>query len=211
MMHNIVICDDHPIVRNGLKCLINDEFDMQVVGEASNVDELFELLKNLDVNQLLLDISMPGLTGFDALYKIKTHYPFLKVLMLSALSEDAYALKSLKAGADGFLNKESSPEELIKAIHKIQQDRIYISQVISDKLALDFKDDNHQPLHKRLSEREFQVLTLIGKGEKTADIADALSLSVKTISTYRTRLLEKMDLKCNSEIIKYCITESLIE
>ncbi len=210
-MIQIVICDDHPIVRNGLKNLINDELDMTVVAEANNVVEMFDLFKCIEFDLLILDISMPGVSGFEALYKIKIRYPLVKVLILSALSEDAYALKSLKAGASGFLNKESSPEELVKAVRKIQTGGNYLSPITVDKLAFNFKIDRRKLPHERLSEREFQILTLTGKGHKASEIADTLSLSVKTVSTYRTRLLGKMEFKCNSDIILYCINEHLIE
>lgn len=209
-MIRIIICDDHPIVRNGLKNLINDELDMTVVGESNNVIELFDLFKCVEFDLLILDISMPGMSGFEALYKIKIRYPLVKVLILSALSEDAYALKSLKAGASGFLNKESSPEELVKAVRKIQAGGSYMSPMSIDKLALSFKIDIQKLPHERLSEREFQILTQIGKGNKASQIANNLSLSVKTVSTYRARLLEKMALRCNSDIILYCIKEKLI-
>lgn len=210
-MVRIVICDDHPIVRKGLKHLIDDESDMEIVGEVSNVTELFELLKYNEVDQLVLDISMPGLTGFDAMYRINLYFPELKVLMLSALSEEIYAFKSLRAGASGFLNKESAPEELVKAIRKIDSGRTYMSSVVADKMALDYKVNRRQLPHERLSNREFQVLRLIGNGETAADIADMLSLSIKTISTYKCRLLHKLELKRSAELIHYCINESIVE
>jgi len=190
--------------------MINDESDMKVVGDASNINDLMSLLKKTTCDILVLDISMPGMTGYDALAKIKMLYPAIKVLMLSALSEETYALKTIKAGASGFLNKESTPEELTKAIRKIFDGNAYISEMFAEKLVLDYKHLSKGNIHDRLSEREFQILTLIGSGKKTGEIADLLSLSVKTVSTYRSRIFEKMEMKSNAEIIKYCISEELI-
>lgn len=210
-MIHIIVCDDHPIVRSGLKRMLDDEPDMQVDFETSNAIELFEALKKYPIDILVLDISMPGISGFEALSKIKSLYPNIKVLMLSALSEDLYALKTIKAGASGFLNKESSPEELVKAVRKIIAGGIYVSEIFVDKLAFDFKNNYKKLPHERLSEREFQIFSLIGAGKRVGEIADKLFISAKTVSTYRSRILEKMEFKHNSDIIKYCIKEGIVQ
>jgi DNA-binding NarL/FixJ family response regulator len=208
-MINIIVVDDHPIVRDGLKLILSDEKDIHICGEASNAKIMFDLLKSLEVDVVILDISMPEISGYEALLKLKISFPKIRILMLSALSEDIYASKSLKAGASGFINKETAPEELVKAVRKVFEGGTYISPYFAEKLAYNIKNDAQQLLHEQLSSREFQIMLLLGSGKSVGAIAESVMLSVKTISTYRTRILEKMNLKNNAEIIKYCIRESL--
>ncbi len=210
-MINILIADDHPIVRTGLRMTITEQSDMKVVCEASNGFEVLELLKKNNVDVVTLDISMPGLSGLEVLVQIRNLYPSLPVLILSVLSEEVYASKTLKAGANGFIHKETIPEELVKAIRKVAGGGIYVSSIMAEKFAGDVKNNTIKVLHENLSFREFQIMCLIAAGKTVTEIANALCISVKTVSTYRSRILEKMDMKNNSELTNYCIKEGLIE
>jgi DNA-binding NarL/FixJ family response regulator len=209
-MIKILIADDHPIVRKGMINIISDESDMKVICETSNGSQVMELIKSNDVDFVILDISMPGKSGLEVLDMIKNVSPGLPVLMLSALSEEIYASKSLKAGASGFINKETAPEELITAIRKIMAGGHYISNALTERVALDFKGDLSKAPHARLSSREFQILCLIGGGKSVTDIGKTLFLNVKTVSTYRSRVLQKMNMKNNAELIRYCLNEGII-
>lgn len=210
-MINILIADDHPIVRTGLKLTITDQPDMKVICEASNGFEVLELLKKNKVDVVILDISMPGLSGLEALVQVRNLYPTLPVLILSVLSEEVYAVKTLKAGANGFIHKETIPEELVKAIRKIAAGGLYISSVMAEKFAGEVKNPVLKVLHENLSFREFQIMCLIASGKTVTEIADTLCISVKTVSTYRSRILEKMDMRNNAELTNYCIKEGLVE
>lgn len=210
-MIRILIADDHPIVRNGLKQIICDEEDMKVICEASNGQEVFDEISKNEIDVLILDISMPGMGGFEILEKIKQKYPKLPVLMLSALSEELYASKTLKAGASGFINKESAPIELVKAVRKVFSGGLYVSAYLAEKLASDFKHDVSKPPQEYLSNREFQIMCMIGSGKTVTEIADMLCISVKTVSTYKARIFNKMNFKNNSELINFCIREGYSE
>ena len=210
-MIRILIADDHPIVRNGLKQIICDEEDMKVICEASNGQEVFDEISKNEIDVLILDISMPGMGGFEILEKIKQKYPKLPVLMLSALSEELYASKTLKAGASGFINKESAPIELVKAVRKVFSGGLYVSAYLAEKLASDFKHDVSKPPQEYLSNREFQIMCMIGSGKTITEIADMLCISVKTVSTYKARIFNKMNFKNNSELINFCIREGYSE
>ena len=210
-MIRILIADDHPIVRNGLKQIICDEEDMKVICEASNGQEVFEEVSKNEIDVLILDISMPGMGGFEILEKIKQKYPKLPVLMLSALSEELYASKTLKAVASGFINKESAPIELVKAVRKVFSGGLYVSAYLAEKLASDFKHDVSKPPQEYLSNREFQIMCMIGSGKTITEIADMLCISVKTVSTYKARIFNKMNFKNNSELINFCIREGYSE
>lgn len=209
-MIKILIADDHPIVRRGLRELIEDEADMIVECEASSSDETINNLRLSKIDVVLLDISMPGKSGLDLLQDLKNEFPEIRILVLSALAEEIYAKRALKGGAHGFINKESAPEELIQAIRKVHSGKKYVSPQLAEILVNDLSDDNPKFLHDKLSDREFEVLRMIGSGKSVGDIAKHLKLSITTISTYRTRILEKMGLKNNSEIIQYCINEKLL-
>lgn len=210
-MINILIADDHPIVRRGLKQIIQDEKDMKVVFEASNSDEVLDGLKIQVVDVLLLDISMPGKSGLDLLVDLKNHYPDLPILVLSALSEEVYAKRVIKMGALGYIHKESAPELLVPAIRRVNSGKTYLSSKLTDILVSDLSGNSKEILHEKLSEREFEVLVLIGKAKTTGEIAKTLFLSAATVSTYRSRILEKMNMKNNSELMQYCFNQKLIE
>jgi two-component system, NarL family, invasion response regulator UvrY len=210
-MIKILIADDHPIVRNGLKQIISDENDMDVTCEASNSVEVFDSLKKNKIDVLILDISMPGVGGFEILERVRDNYPKLPVLMLSSLSEELYASKSLKAGASGFFNKESAPEELVKAVRKIYSGGLYVSSFLAEKLATDLKRDVTKAPHEYLSSREFQIMCMIGTGKAVSEIAKILCISVKTISTYKSRIFKKMNFKNNSELINFCVKEGFVK
>jgi two-component system, NarL family, invasion response regulator UvrY len=210
-MIKILIVDDHPVVRTGLKMIISDEIDMKVVCEASNAKETFDMLGKFEIDVLILDISMPGIGGFEVLLKVRKKFPELSVLMLSALSEDLYASKTLKAGASGFLNKESAPEELVLAVRKVYSGGIYVSRNFAEKLAGDFKGTMNKVPQEYLSTREFQIMQMLGSGKTVTEISKILCISVKTISTYRARILSKMNFKNNSQLIKFCINEGYSE
>lgn len=209
-MINILIADDHSVVRRGIKQILSEEPDMQVLGEASNSDEILSQLYDKEWSLLILDITMPGKSGLDSLIEIKQRKPELKVLVLSMHPDEEIAVRSLKTGADGYLNKESAPDELIKAIRKIVSGGKYISNSLAESIILSINKESGKPAHEELSEREFQVLCLIASGNSLTQIAERLSLSIKTISTYRSRILEKMDLNSNVELTHYAIRNKLV-
>jgi DNA-binding NarL/FixJ family response regulator len=206
----ILIADDHPIVRKGLRQIIQDEKDMKVVSEAANSGEVLANLKEQDIDVLLLDIAMPGKSGLELLIDLKIQYPNLPILVLSALPEEAYARRVIKMGAMGYIHKESAPDLLVPAIRKAISGQTYISSKLANILVSDLSGKNKGSIHERLSEREFEVLRLIGSGKSVGEIAEVLNLAVTTISTYRARILEKLKLKNNAEIIQYCISEHLL-
>jgi DNA-binding NarL/FixJ family response regulator len=210
-MIKILTADDHPIVRQGLKQILSEESDMGVFGEAQNSQEVLELVQKQDWDIVILDITMPGRGGIDVLKELKHQYPKLPVLMLSVHPEDQYAVRALKAHASGYMTKDSAPEELVKAIRKILRGGKYISSTLAEKLAFDLETETEKPLHETLSDREHQVLLMIASGKTVSKIAEELSLSVKTIDTYRARILEKMKMKTNAELTHYAIKNGLVD
>jgi two-component system invasion response regulator UvrY len=210
-MIRILIADDHSVVREGLKQIVQEAGDMVVGGEAANGHEVLQLINKDDWDVVLLDINMPGKSGMDVLRQLKHEKPRLPVLMLTMYPEEQYAVRALKAGASGYLTKESIPDELISAIRKVASGRKYISASLAEKLAYDLDVDTEVPLHETLSDREYEVMCLIAKGETVKTIGDKLCLSIKTISTYRTRILEKMKMKKNAELMHYAIRHRLVE
>jgi len=210
-MIKILIADDHPIVRKGLKEIIEVTPDMMVGDEASNGQEALEKVRKNDFDVVLLDISMPGRSGLDILKELKSEKPELSVLILSMHPEEQYAVRVLKAGASGYLTKESAPDELIAAIRKASIGRKYISSSLGEKLAFDLEIDAEKPLHETLSDREYEVMCMIASGKTISEIAKKLFLSVKTISTYRSRILEKMRMKSNAELTHYALKNRLVE
>jgi two-component system, NarL family, invasion response regulator UvrY len=205
---NILVADDHAIVRKGLIELLHEEFPVLQVFEAGNSQQTMEILSQQIMDVILLDISMPGRNGIDTLKQIRAQGIKAPVLMLSMHPEDQYAIRSLKAGASGFINKETATEELRIAIRKILSGKKYISASVAEKLA-DMGEQGSKPAHEYLSDREMQVLQKIASGKTVSEIATEISLSVNTISTYRTRLLEKLSLANNAELTRYAIDHGL--
>lgn len=210
-MIKILIADDHPVVRKGLKEIIKDNSDMLVAGEASNGQEVLEEALKKEFDVVVLDISMPGRSGLEVLKQLKRERPELSVLILSMHPEEHYAVRVLKAGASGYLTKESVPDELIKAIRRISTGRKYVSSTLAEKLAFDLENGAEKILHEKLSDREYEVMCMIASGKTLKEIAEALCLSVKTISTYRSRILEKMKMKNNAELTRYAIKHNLVD
>ena len=206
----IIIADDHPLFRRGLKHALEETSDIEVIGEASNGDNLLSMIKSNNLDMVLLDISMPGKSGLDLLKQLKSEHSKLPILILSVYPEEQYAVRFIKAGASGYLTKESAAEKLAEAIRKIAAGGKYASTAVIEKLAFDFSD-SEKPLHETLSDREYQVFGMIAIGKSLTEIGVDLSLSVKTISTHRTRILEKMKMKKNAQLIHYAITRNLLE
>ncbi|PKN05611.1 MAG: DNA-binding response regulator [Deltaproteobacteria bacterium HGW-Deltaproteobacteria-9] len=207
----ILIADDHPIVRAGFKQVISDTPDLIVADEAGNGQEVLQYLKKKKYDVVLLDISMPGKNGLEILKDLKADYPKLPVLILSIYPEEQYAIRALRAGAAGYLTKASAPNELISAIRKISAGGRYISASLAEKLANYLNADMTKSPHETLSDREHQVMQLIASGKTVSEIAASLNLSVKTISTYRSHILEKMKMKNNAEITLYAVQNKLVE
>lgn len=207
----VLIADDHAIVREGLKQILADTKDIVVAGDAENGHDAIKLTRKTGCDVLLLDISMPDRSGIEILKQLKGEFPKLAVLMLSMHREDQYAIRSLKAGAAGYLNKQSAPAELVTAIRQVAAGKKYISPALAQELANQINDDREIPPHETLSDREYQTLTMIASGKTVSDIATELALSVKTISMYRSRLLQKMKLRHNAELTHYAIKNHLVE
>lgn len=210
-MLKILVADDHAIVREGLKQIVAETSDMVVAGEASNGQEVLELVRREDWDIVLLDLSMPGKDGLDTLKELKRERPDLPILILSIYPEEQYAVRLLKAGAAGYLTKESAPEELIAAIRKVSQKGRYVSPSLGEKLAFFVQTDSEKPVHELLSDREHQVMVLIASGKTVKEIGEAMFLSVKTISTYRARALKKMGMRNNAEFTYYALKEGLLK
>lgn len=208
-MIRILIADDHSVVRKGLVQIVSDSPDMEVVGQAETGREALELVRSRSFDVAILDIGMPGRGGLDILSELKKENPALKVLVLSMYSEEQFAIRSLRSGASAYLTKESSPEELIEAIKTVAAGKRYITFSVADRLVSYVEDNTQQPLHETLSDREMHVLVLIGSGKQISEIAAELRLSVKTVSTYRSRILLKMGMETNAQLIRYVVQHSL--
>jgi len=210
-MINILIVDDHAIVRDGLKRIISESTGMEVIAEAENGQIALDIIyENTSINFVVLDISMPGKSGLDVLKEINNHNAELSVLMLSMHAQNQYAIRTLKAGASGYLTKESASELLVEAIRKIYKGGRFISNEVAELLALNLNENKIEFTHDQLSDREYQVMTMIASGKTIVNISKKLNLSDKTISTYRRRILEKMNLKTNSEITHYAFSNRLV-
>jgi len=207
----VAICDDHEIVRQGIRRIMIDEADIEVSAEAANGREALDIARKDQCDVMLLDISMPGQNGIDTLRTIKQGQPKLPILMLSGYDPKQYAVNVLKMGADGYLDKECDTEEITKAIRIVANGRRYVSAAVGDILAKNFSNDADPGSHTQLSDREFQVFLRLAKGELVSEIAAHLSLSVKTISTYRTRVMEKMGLHSNSDLTCYAMRNGLLD
>jgi two-component system invasion response regulator UvrY len=210
-MIKILIADDHAVVRKGLKQILADTPDLSVVEEAKNGNEVLSKVRQNQYNVVILDISMPGKNGLEVLKELKRLKPKLPILVLSMHPEEQYAVRVLKAGAAGYITKESAPDELVAAIRKVSTGGKYITSSLAEKLAMELESDSIKPLHKKLSNREYTVLCMIGNGKTVNEIAAELNLSVKTISTYRSRILEKMQLKTNAQLMRYTIQNRLVD
>jgi len=207
----VFIADDHAIVREGLKQILAEQRDIVLAGEAENGLDAIRLFRKSRCHVMLLDISMPDRNGIDVLKQIKKERPELAVLMLSMHREDQYAIRSLKAGAAGYMTKQSAPRELVVAIRQVAAGQKYVSAAVAQALATQVGEDHDTPVHDTLSDREFQTLIMIASGKTVSEIARDLSLSVKTVSEYRARLLVKMKLKNSAELTHYAIRNHLVE
>ena len=210
-MIRVLIADDHAVVRQGLKQILGDTPEMLVAGEATNGQEVLDRVRAEAWDVVVLDISMPDRSGLDILKQLRSERPKLPVLVLSMYSEDQYATRVLKAGASGYLTKDSAADELVKAIRKVVSGGRYVSPFLAEKLAFEMGGDSSRLPHETLSDREFQVLRLIAAGKSVKEIGAELSLSVKTVSTYRARLLEKMKLGTTAELMHYAMQNRLID
>lgn len=207
---NILIADDHIVVRKGLIQIITDEFPNANFDQAINGKEAMELLRSKKYDIAILDITMPELSGMDVVRQMKIEENKTPILVLTSHPEGQYAIRVLKAGASGFIGKEMAGEELTIAIHKILSGRKYITQTLAEKIARDMSSETNKAQHELLSDREFEVMKLIANGKTVSEIADKLFISVTTVSTYRTRVLDKLNLKNNSELMHYAMTQNLV-
>jgi two-component system invasion response regulator UvrY len=210
-MIRVLIADDHSIVRQGLKQILEETDDLSVEGEASDGNEALQKIRDMEWDVVLMDVSMPGKNGIETLKQIRQEKPDLPVLILSMYPEDQYAIRLIRAGASGYLTKESAPEQLVAAIRTVSQGKKYISPSVAELLALEIGSKSDRPPHEQLSNREDQIFRLIASGKTVSQIAEELKLSVKTASTYRTRILEKMHMKTNAELTHYAIRNGLID
>ncbi len=208
---NVLIADDHAILRAGLRQVLSETEDIHVVAEASTANDAIKLCRTHHADVMLLDITLPDRSGIEALQYIKKDNPQISVLMLSMHREDQYALRALKAGASGYLCKQSASDELVDAVRMVAKGKKYISEAVAELLANQVSGDSDKPLHETLSNREYETLLMIASGQSVSEIADKLSLSVKTVSMYRTRILEKMHFKHNAELTHYAIKNNLVD
>lgn len=209
-MLRILIVDDHAIIRKGLRQILSEEYISATIDEAKNAEEVTKMVIAHQYDIILCDLSMPGRSGLDVVEYIKQTFPKLPVLILSIHPEEQYAMRALKAGAAGYLSKDAAPDELIKAVQRVLQGRKYISSYLAEKMISEIDTDSSKPPHELLSNRELHVFKLIAEGRALSDIAEQLSLSTTTVSTYRSRILLKMNMKTNAELTKYALESKLI-
>lgn len=209
-MTHILIADDHDIVRTGLIQILVDEYPLAHIGEASNGTELIQLARKEKWNIIISDLTMPGKNGIDMLKQLRLEFPEIPVLVISMHPEGQYAVRSLRAGAAGYLSKTNASEELINAIKKIMSGKKYITEKVADKLAEYINEETEKPLHDLLSDREFDVLRLVASGKTSSEIAETLSLSITTVSTYRARIFEKTGMQTSAELTRYAIENKLV-
>jgi DNA-binding NarL/FixJ family response regulator len=209
-MIRVLIADDHAVVREGLKRIVAENADMEVAGEAGNGHEVLDFARRHECDLLLLDLAMPGKDGLDTLKELKLVRPHLPVLVLSVYPEEQYAVRLLRAGAAGYLTKESAPEELVAAIRKVSRGGRYVSEALAEQLAVLLGSGTDRPPHETLSDREFRVMVMLASGKTASEVAEALCLSVKTISTYRSRALRKMNMRNNAELSFYAVKHGLL-
>lgn len=210
-MPKVLIADDHPVVRTGLRQIIADEPDIEIVGEASNGNEVIEFIKQNPCDMVLLDIAMPERSGLDIISEVRQLSPETRILILSIYPEDQYAVRALRAGASGYLTKSGAPQELLVAIHKILAGGRYISPSLAEILATEIDRRSTRHPHEQLSDREYQVMLMLASGKTVTEAAHELELSVKTISTYRSRILDKMNMKNNAQLTFYAMENHLLD
>lgn len=210
-MIRLAIADDHPIVREGLRRIAIEDAGITVTGEAATAAELFRLLSAAAVDVVLLDVSMPGATFVETVVRLRDEHPTVKILVLSVHPEDQWAVRALRAGAAGYLTKDKSPEQLVQAIRRVARGGKYVSETLADQLAGLADARRVRAPHELLSDREFEVLRALGTGMTVKDVAAQLRLSAKTVSTYRTRLLEKMGLKSTADLVRYVVSHELLK
>ncbi|HLK58277.1 MAG TPA: response regulator transcription factor [Chthonomonadaceae bacterium] len=210
-MLRILVADDHAVVRRGIKQILEEDLEIETIAEAQNAEEALALVRAQEWDIVILDLNMPGRSGLEVLTELLYYKPHLPVLILSMHPEDQVAVRVLKAGASGYMTKDSAPEELVNAIRKIRGGGRYISPALAETLVFSLQNEVDKPLHEALSHREFEVMRLIARGKPLSQIAGELCLSVKTISTYRTRLLEKLALQSNADITRYALQHHLLD
>ena len=210
-MIRVLVADDHPIVREGLKQILSDTDDIVVKGEAETGQAVLTCTARDHYDVVVLDLSMPGRDGLEVLRELKQHNPRLPVLILSMHPEEHYAVRVLRGGAAGYLTKSSAPDELVSAIRRVASGRKYISATLAERLTYELGRDADKPVHETLSDREYQVMFMISKGSSIKEIAEELCLSGKTVSTYRSRILDKMNVKNNAELVLYAVRNKLID
>jgi two-component system, NarL family, invasion response regulator UvrY len=210
-MTKILIVDDHYLIREGLKKILETETDLNIIGELKKGADVCEFIKQNECDLIILDINLPDRNGLDILKDVKVINPETFVLMLSILPEEQFAVRAIRAGASGYITKDGAPDELIKAIRRIKNGRRYVSEELADKLAFELSTKSDKILHETLSDREFQILLLLGSGKSSKEIAQILSLSSSTVNTYKSRIFDKMEMKTLSQLIHYVITNDLLK
>jgi len=210
-MTNILIADDHALIRDGIKQLLAQDHSIRTVGETRSGSETIDQLNAQHWDLLILDINMPDRSGIDILRQVRTTHPETRVLVLSGFPEKQYAVNVLRAGASGYINKEAATEELLTAVHGVLRGRRYVSPALAEQLVNGLDEEPDQPMHARLSEREFQIFRKLAAGQAVSDIANELCISVKTVSTYRSRILEKMNFTTNADLTAYALRNELIQ
>jgi DNA-binding NarL/FixJ family response regulator len=210
-MIRVALVDDHALIRRGLRDSLNEAGDIRVVGEAADYGELRELLRDTEFDVLLLDINLPGRSGLDVLHSLADHPVRIRTLILTMYPEDQYAIRALKAGAMGYLNKSADPGQIVSAVRTVHAGRKFITPGIAEALAERLSVDESHAAHERLSDREFQTLIRLASGKRLSDIATELNLSPKTVSVYRARVLEKLSVQTNAELTTYCLKNGLID
>ncbi len=210
-MIKVLIADDHAVVRRGIKQILDEIPVVETVDEATNGQEVLSMVAKGAYNLVLLDISMPGRSGLEVLKQLKSENPRLPVLILSMHPEEQYAVRALKAGASGYLTKESAPDELIAAVQKILEGGKYVSESLAERFVAELSAPSEKAAHQTLSDREYEILCMIASGKTVSEIGEELALSVKTVSTYRTRILTKMNMKNNAELTRYAIENNLLK
>ncbi len=210
-MTTVFIADDHVLIREGLKKILREEHDLSVVGEARTAGEIGDGVAKSACDILILDLSLPDKPGLDVLKEVKDRFPRLRVLILSTYPEDRFAIRCLKAGADGYLSKDSAAEELVVAVRRVASGRKYFSEAVSEELALTVSGGGRSLLHETLSDREFEIFCMVASGRSISKIASSLHLSVSTVNTHRTHILEKMHMKSNAQLIRYAIENKLVD